>query len=61
MTFQAFALTLLALAFPFHNWLVMLRATKAHEDDRAAIRRRRGVAKPDEGEASGWGTFSDGF
>lgn len=48
--FEVLGLTLLALAFPFHNWLVMLRATKARD---AGKSRSRYAGAP-ERDVSGW-------
>ena len=61
--FEALFLTLLTLAFPFYNWLVMLAAAEVRVEDEASLRRRRrwGMAKPQGAEESGAGTFTDGF
>ena len=58
---QVFALTLLAVAFPFRNWLVMLKAIEARQAREGERPWQRGMAKPETEEDGVAGTFSGGF
>ena len=74
-TLQALGLTAMTMAFPFHNWLVMLEAVTAQEAARLAHHRREqqrrselaaavgfaGFVKPQTVEQAAAGAFYAGF